>query len=123
MTIHSVAIELKGGSPHVLDAGLIESAVEHARQTFDGALLYSTVEEVAAAYWYSLTINHGFSDGNKRTAVIAVATFLAKNGFALVMDDDKMIEVGLAMADHRMNRDDVLELVRKHVVKTAAEST
>ena len=115
--IHAVAIELKGGSPDVLDAGLVESAVEHVRQTFDGALLYTTVEEVAAAYWHSITTNHGFRDGNKRTAVMAAAAFLAKNGYALDMDDDEIIEVSLAMAGKGMSRKEIFEIVRHRIVR------
>ena len=120
--IHAVAIELKGGSPGVLDAGLVESAVQHVRQTVGGTLLYASVEEVAAAYWHSLTTNHGFRDGNKRTAVIAAAAFLAKNGYALDMDDDEIIEIGLAMAGQGMSRQEVFEKVRQHVVKIDCES-
>ena len=115
--IHEVAIELKGGSPDVLDAGLVESAVEHVRQTFDGALLYTTVEEVAAAYWHSITTNHGFRDGNKRTGVMAAGAFLAKNGYALDMDDDEIIEVSLAIAGRGMGREELFARVSQRVVK------
>lgn len=115
--IHAVAIELKGGSPEILDAGSVESAVEHVRQTFDGNLLYTTVEEVAAAYWHSITTNHGFRDGNKRTAVIATAAFLAKNGYALDMDDDEIIEVSLAIAGQGMSREEFFARVSQRVVK------
>ena len=115
--IHAVAIELKGGSPEVLDAGLVESAVEHVKQTFAGDLLYSTVAEVAAAYRHSQTTNHGFRDGNKRTAAIAAAAFLAKNGCDLDMDDDEIIEVSLAMAGQGMTRKDIFERIRHRVVR------
>ena len=115
--IHAVAVELKGGSPDVLDAGLVESAVEHVRQTFDGALLYTTVEEVAAAYWHSITTNHGFRDGNKRTGVMAAGAFLAKNGYALNMDDDEIIEVSLAIAGRGMGREELFARVSQRVVK------
>ena len=117
MKIHEVAIELKGGSPDVLDAGLVESAVEHVRQTFDGALLYTTVEEVAAAYWHSITTNHGIRDGNKRTGVMAAGAFLAKNGYALDMDDDEIIEVSLAIAGQGMGREELFARVSQRVVK------
>lgn len=53
LIIHVVVIEETGGCPDILDAGLVESAVEQARQTFGGEPLYPTIEEVAAAYWHS----------------------------------------------------------------------
>ena len=91
--------------------------MEHVRQTFDGALLYTTVEEVAAAYWHSITTNHGFRDGNKRTGVMAAAAFLAKNGYALDMDDDEIIEVSLAIAGQGMGREELFARVSQRVVK------
>lgn len=123
LIIHMIVIEETGGCPDILDTGLVESAVEQARQTFGGEPLYQTIEEVAASYWHSIATNHGFSDGNKRTAVIATDSFLARNGHSLDMDDDKIIEVGLAMADQGMNRKDVFEIVRQHVVEIDPDST
>lgn len=68
--------------------------------------------KVAAAYWHSLACNHGFADGNKRTAAIATAYFLEKNGHRLDMDDDQIIEVGLAMAGQGMTRAQVFAAVK-----------
>jgi death-on-curing protein len=42
--------------------------------------------EEAAALWESLSQNHGFVDGNKRTAFAAMYTFLAINGGRLTAD-------------------------------------
>ena len=39
--------------------------------------------ELAAAYIYGLATNHGFIDGNKRTAWMTGHVFLADNGLAL----------------------------------------
>jgi death-on-curing protein len=43
----------------------------------------------AAALWESLSQNHPFIDGNKRTAFAAVYTFLAINGFDLKAEPDE----------------------------------
>ncbi|HHX81937.1 MAG TPA: type II toxin-antitoxin system death-on-curing family toxin [Pseudomonadaceae bacterium] len=40
----------------------------------------------AAAYAYGLARNHGFVDGNRRTAWIAARLFLADNGYRLSFD-------------------------------------
>lgn len=115
--LHDAAIDDFGGTHGILDIGLVESAVEQARQTFDGEPLYRSIEEVAAAYWHSLTVNHGFADGNKRVGAMSAAFFLELNGHCLDMDDDQIIAAGLAMAGQGMTRTQVFELVAKHVKK------
>ena len=45
----------------------------------------------AAALWESLSQNHPFVDGNKRTAFAVTYTFLSLNGHALTADEDKVI--------------------------------
>ena len=44
---------------------------------------YSSLIEEAAALWESLSQNHPFVDGNKRTAFAIAYTFLAINGVRL----------------------------------------
>jgi death on curing protein len=44
---------------------------------------YADLIEEAAALWESLSQNHPFLDGNKRTAFAATYTFLAINGAQL----------------------------------------
>ena len=39
--------------------------------------------DLAAAYAYGLARNHGFADGNKRTAWVVARVFLADNGYRL----------------------------------------
>jgi death-on-curing protein len=41
---------------------------------------------LAAAYAYGLLRNHGFADGNKRTAWVIARLFLADNGHMLRFD-------------------------------------
>lgn len=117
LDIHELTIEVHGGSSSILNIGLIESAVEQARQTFGGEPLYKSIGEVAAAYWHSISSHHGFADGNKRTAALAAAFFLKKNGYFLAMDDDQIIATGLAMAGQGMTRAEVFELVAKSIRK------
>ncbi|MCB8932702.1 MAG: type II toxin-antitoxin system death-on-curing family toxin [Fimbriimonadaceae bacterium] len=109
--IHAETLRLNGGSPGILDFGRLESAIGAARQTFDGRPLYDTIGSVAAALWHSLSSNHPFVDGNKRTAAIAAAYFAHKNRWELALDDDQIIEIGLGMADGTLDRADVLSRV------------
>ena len=53
---------------------------------------YSDLVEEAAALWESLSQNHPFLDGNKRTAFAAMYTFLEVNGACLVADAEDVYE-------------------------------
>ena len=51
---------------------------------------YADLIEEAAALWESLSQNHPFIDGNKRTAFAATYTFLAINGARLTADAEEI---------------------------------
>lgn len=67
--------EILGGRS-VISESLLESAVAAPRW-------YDRLHYQAAALFRSLTKNHAFVDGNKRTAVLATLTFLDINGYGL----------------------------------------
>lgn len=79
--IHDRQLAEHGGLDGLRDQGLVESALARPQNLAvygqpDGA-------DLAAAYAYGLARNHGFADGNKRTAWIVARLFLADNGFRL----------------------------------------
>ena len=78
LAIHDDQIERYGGTHGVRDAGLLEAALYRPQTGY-----YSDLIEEAAALWESLSQNHPFLDGNKRTAFAATYTFLAINGVQL----------------------------------------
>lgn len=67
------------GSEGVRDSGSIESAL--ARPVNLARYGAPDAADLAAAYAFGLAKNHGFVDGNKRTAWIAARLFLADNGY------------------------------------------
>lgn len=76
--IHESQIAAYGGSLGLRDEGLLEAALFRPQSGY-----YADVIEEAAALWESLSQNHAFVDGNKRTALAATATFLLLNGFRI----------------------------------------
>jgi len=62
----------------VRDRGLLEAALYRPQTGY-----YADLIEEAAALWESLSQNHPFIDGNKRTAFAALYTFLAINDIQL----------------------------------------
>ncbi len=83
LVLHEKLIERFGGSPGILDKGLLQSALARPQSGY-----YSSLSLEAAALLQSLTQNHAFVDGNKRVAFALSAIFLRMNGFRLIVDPD-----------------------------------
>lgn len=81
LAIHADQIERYGGTQGVRDHGLLEAALFRPQTGY-----YADLIEEAAALWESLSQNHPFLDGNKRTAFAATYTFLTINGARLTAE-------------------------------------
>lgn len=91
-----------GDLPGVLDQALVESAVARPQAWFGGEDAYPSVWEKAAALMHSLARNHGFADGNKRTAWLSARMFLELNGHPMVpVKTGEAVRFTLAVAQDR----------------------
>jgi death-on-curing protein len=75
--IHDEIIDESGGSKGFHDIKLIESALARPAQSAFGEDAYTSLFEKAAALLDSIANNHGFRDGNKRTAMAAAIYYLS----------------------------------------------
>jgi death-on-curing family protein len=80
------------------DLNLLDSAVNRPYQTWGGVDLYDSIFKKAAALFHSVACNHCFYNGNKRTAVLAVDSFLTANEVILAMNNEEMYELAKAAA-------------------------
>ena len=78
LAIHDRQLGEHGGADGIRDLGLVESAL--ARPVNLATCANPDAAELAAAYAWGLARNHGFVDGNKRTAWVVARLFLADNG-------------------------------------------
>lgn len=85
LAIHADQIDVYGGTHGVRDAGQLEAALFRPQSGY-----YEDVIAEAAALWESLSQNHPFVDGNKRTAFAAMFTFLTINQIELTADNDEI---------------------------------
>src|SRR5271155_4775736 len=112
LAMHVDLIERYGGSHGVRDAGLLESALFRPQTGY-----YADLIEEAAALWESISQNHPFLDGNKRTAFAATYTFLAVNGARLTADAQQTQDFLLALYEKgQFTFDKVVPWLRKYVV-------
>jgi death on curing protein len=62
---------------------LVQSAIERPYNGY-----YQSIERKCAALVESVSRNHGFADGNKRTSIILLHTLLTRSGYKLVVYDN-----------------------------------
>lgn len=114
LLLHKLITEETGGDPNVRDTALLNSALESAFQTFDGAELYPTKEEKGARLGYNLISNHAFVDGNKRIGMYVLLSFLEVNGVRIDPSVDDVARVGLAVASGQMGYEELLAWIREN---------
>jgi death-on-curing protein len=96
IAIHDEQLAEFGGASGLRDAGALESAIARPLNQYH----YGKTElaALAAAYGFGLSRNHAFVDGNKRTAFLAIVTFLGLNDLEFVMPEPEAVVVMLALA-------------------------
>jgi death-on-curing protein len=114
--MHGELVERFGGGPGLRDPGLLSSAVDSVRATFDGRPLITDVFEAAAAYLFQIVLNHPFVDGNKRAGAAAAILFLELNGWLLKADELEYAGTVLAVARGELKRAGVAGFLRKNSV-------
>jgi len=111
LAMHADQIERYGGSQGVRDPGLLEAALFRPQTGY-----YADLIEETAALWESMSQNHPFIDGNKRTAFAATYTFLAINGARLTAEALETQDFVLALYERNQFTFDNLEpWLRAHV--------
>jgi len=103
-----------GGLDGVRDQGAVESAL--ARPQHLAVYGETDAAELAASYAYGIARNHGFADGNKRTAWVVARVFLADNGFRLRFDKLEAIRTMEAVAAGTLGEADLAAWFRGNLV-------
>ncbi|WP_245433998.1 type II toxin-antitoxin system death-on-curing family toxin [Rhodomicrobium lacus] len=76
------------------------------------------VADPAGAYAYELARNHGFVNGNKRTAWVVARVFLAESGAKLHFNPLDAIRVMEAVANGSMGKRELAAWFRQHTTTT-----
>jgi death-on-curing protein len=106
--IHVDLIREHGGSLGLRDSGLRQ------KWAYDNQV---DLASLAAAYGFGLAKNHGFMDGNKRTAFMAIYVFLFLNRLELEDDEPQAVDIMVGVADGSIAEDQLGAWVREHVVR------
>jgi death on curing protein len=96
LAIHDEQLAIHGGSSGLRDVGLLESAL--GRRQNKWAYERAELPELAASYGYGIARNHPFVDGNKRTALLVMYTFLGLNKVDFVVPESDAAAMFLSLA-------------------------
>ena len=114
ITLHDQLIATSGGMPGIRDCGLLESAVASADASFDDVERYPSILEKAARLAYAITMNHAFTDGNKRIGIFVMLVTLDLNGINLSYTQKELIALGLGIADGSIGYDCIFKWIGDH---------
>lgn len=103
LALHDKVLAVSGGMSGVKDEGLLRGPIEFIKDD-DYYPLFS--DKLTHAV-YSLVKNHGFNDGNKRTALAAGALLLMLNGYDNFISYYFLMfeQVMVLVADNRLTKD------------------
>ena len=86
----------------MLNTDVIESALARPYHGY-----HRFIHQKAAALVHAVVSNHGFADGNKRTALYLVELLVQRSGYSLEEDDDAVVEMLVAVARGDLGCDDL----------------
>ena len=94
--IHDMQIAQHGGEPGIRDKNAVQAALARPENLVAYGEPPPDAAAPAAAYAFGLARNHGFVDGNKRTAGVVARLFLA--------DNERKVRFDAADAVHTVER-------------------
>jgi death-on-curing protein len=116
VAIHDEQLSIHGGLAGMRDAALLESALDRPRNKW--AYESAKLPELAAAYGYGIAKNHPFVDGNKRTSLLAIYTFLGINGVDFIVPEADAAAIIFALAAGEVSEESLTRWIRDNWPKS-----
>lgn len=111
--VHDHLVNEYGGRKGILNEGLLRSALEMPKASFNGRDLHRTIFDKTAAYLFHLIQNHPFVDGNKRTAAMTAMIFFSLNYKKdFTISDELYQELILKVAQGLANKKEIAKFFR-----------
>jgi len=117
LKFHRDQIKLYGGKDDLRDENLLDSALSQPKASFGGEYVHEDIFHMAAAYGFHICKNHPFFDGNKRTALIAMYTFLYVNGYQITADKKSLYAIVIDLASGNVDKAELAEYLRDNTTK------
>ncbi len=114
LAVHDEQLAEHGGLQGIRDLGAVQSALARPRNL----AIYENCDDkaqLAAAYAYGIARNHGFADGNKRTALVIADLFLMLNGYELRSSPADNVLTVLGVADGSISESELVAWMRDNI--------
>jgi death on curing protein len=112
--MHYDQMQQHGGLRGIKDDNALESALARPRHKW-AYEPQSDLCDLAAAYGFGLATNHGYSDGNKRIAFLAMYVFLGINGWEIVAAEPAIVQLMKDVAARRLDEKALAAWLRQHI--------
>lgn len=110
LALHDQVLAAHGGESGILNEPVLDAAIARAQNAYHYE--QKDVVDLAAVYADALTNGHAFVDGNKRTALTSMATFLEDNGVHYQGDQVQEVLRFEGLADGSVSRDSFSDWLR-----------
>lgn len=110
VAIHEAQIVEHGGATGTRDEGMLHSAIERARNKW--ANEQADLPTLATAYGFGIARNDPFVDGNKRTSLMAIYTFLGINDVEFLVSEASFATIILALAAGEVSEESLTRWIR-----------
>jgi len=120
LAVHDEQLAEHGGLAGVRDLGAVLSALARPRNLASHENC-DDLAQLAAAYAYGIARNHGFADGNKRTALVIADLFLMLNGYELTSSPTENVLTILAVAEGSLSEEGLVAWFRNNIQKLSAD--
>lgn len=110
---HNDQLKQHGGLAGVRDENALESALARPKNRWS----YTSgldLCDLAAAYGYALATSHPFADGNKRTAFIAMYTFLGLNDLEISASQVEVVAFVLKIAEGSLKEAEIAAWLKEN---------
>ena len=118
---HGEALREFGGLDGIRSPQQLAAAVLMPQQSAFGEDAYPTVPGKAAAYGFFIAEAQAFIDGNKRSAAIAMETFLILNGYELRMSDDEIAGLFEKLGSDEIGQGEFFDAISTHSHRSMTE--
>ena len=121
--INRMTVEHHGGNfvppDNLLHPDVLDYVVEAVDAEMFGEPLYPSVIEKSEVYFFSIISNHIFQDGNKRTGLEVMLSFLDENGYDISHDlpNIRLTEFVIQVAAGQLTLEQVTEWLTANTVR------
>lgn len=113
VAIHDEQLAIHGGASGLRDEGMLESALDRPKNKW--SYENADLAELAAAYAFGIARNHPFVDGNKRTSLLALYTFLGVNGIDFIVPEAEAAAIILSLAAGEVGEQGLVRWIRDNL--------